>query len=107
MKHDRPVRPRVAEGLCGSPQVQLEEGGGLAWWLRVASVHALSTSVVNSWGRCHCILQTRTLRPRNSKMPPEVTAAEGQLLSTSSCPVGPALRGSAGAELRAGVAAAQ
>ena len=63
MKHDRPVRPRVAEGLCGSPQVQLEEGGGLAWWLRVASVHALSTSVVNSWGRCHCILQTRTLRP--------------------------------------------
>ena len=59
--------------------------GVLAWWLRVASVYARFTSLVNSWGKYYFILQTRTLRPRNSKMPPEVTAAEGQLHSTSSC----------------------
>lgn len=94
-------RARARPHRCGS-----RREGVLAWWLRLASVHAHSTSLVNSWGRCYCILQTRTLRPRNSKTPPEVTAAEGQLHSTS-CPAGPTLRGSAGGELGAGVPGAQ
>lgn len=98
--------PRCPRGPVRVPKVQLEEGGRARVVARVASVRAHSTSLVNPWRRCYCVLQTRTLRPRNSKTPPEVTAAEGQLHSTS-CPAGLTLRGSAGAELGAGVPGAQ